>query len=299
MKKMVIMAVACLCLFSQTGCKTDPPPVEEKRETLLIGLIPEQNIFKQLDRYEPLAAYLSRKSNVNLKLVVLTRYGNIIDNFVYSGLDGAIFGSFTYVVAHKKLGVEVLARPEGADGKSTYHGMILVRKDSGIENAKDMKGKRFAFVDQGTTAGYLFPLRYFKQYGISDYKKYFGETYFTGTHEDAIYDVLSGKADIAAAKNTVYERMVMENSNITNELAVLARSPEVPENCLALRAGISEATKNKLKKVLFAMHSDPAGREILKEFGANKFIETRDSDYQAVYKYAEEINLDLATYDYR
>lgn len=294
-----IMALACLCMFSLTGCKTDPPPPEEKRETILIGLIPEQNIFKQLDRYEPLAGYLSQKSNINLKLVALTRYGNIVDNFVQTGLDGAIFGSFTYAVAHARLGVEVIARPEGEDGKSTYHGLILARKDSGIKNATQMKGKRFAFVDQGTTAGYLFPIRYFKEYGIEDYKKYLGEAYYTGTHEDAVYDVLRGKADIAAAKNTVYERMAMADSKITDELAVLARSPEVPENCLALREGISDATKSKLKKALLSMHLDPEGRRILKKFGANKFVETRDADYQAVYKYAKEINLDLTTYNYK
>lgn len=295
-----IMALACLCIFSQTGCKkTEPPPVEDNRETILIGLLPEQNIFKQLDRYEPLAEYLSQKSNIHMKLIVLTRYGNIIDNFIQAGLDGAILGSFTYALSHVRLGVEVIARPEGEDGKSTYHGLILVRKDSGIKDATQMQGKRFAFVDQGTTAGYLFPLRYFKGYGIKNYKNYLKEVYYTGTHEDAIYDVLHGKADIAAAKNTVYERMAMDDSKITEELTVLARSPEVPENCLALRGGISETTKKKLKNTLLSMHLDPAGRKILKKFGANKFIETRDSDYQAVYKYAKEINLDLATYNYK
>ena len=54
-----------------------------------------------------------------------------------------------------------------------------------------MKGKTFAFVDKATTAGYLLPLAYFKHNGINDYNKFFKKTYFTGTHEDAIYDVLN------------------------------------------------------------------------------------------------------------
>lgn len=302
MKKLLlgIMALACLGIFSQAGCKkAEPPPAEDNRETLLIGLIPEQNIFKQLDRYEPLAAYISKKNNINMKLIVLTRYGNIIDNFIQTGLDGAIFGSFTYAVAHAKMGVEVIARPEDENGKSTYHGLILVRKDSGIKNVAGMKGRRFAFVDQGTTAGYLFPIRYFKGYGIADYERYLREVYYAGTHEDAIYDVMHGKADIAAAKNTVYERMAMDNSKITEDLAILARSPEVPENCLALKEGISESTKSKLKNTMLTMHLDPEGRKVLKRFGAKRFVETKDIDYQAVYNYAKEVNLDLATYNYK
>jgi len=296
----MVMVLVCLSMFSLAGCQQpDSPPPEKKPEKLLIGLIPEQNIFKQVERYEPLFEYLSRKSGTRLKPVVLTRYGNIIDNFVYAGLDGAIFGSFTYAVVHVQLGVEVIARPEDEDGSSTYHGLLLVRKDSGIKNARHMKGKRFAFVDQGTTAGYLFPLRYFKEEGIEDYRAHLGEAYYTGTHEDAIYDVLYGKADIAAAKNTVYERMAAHDSKIGDQLAVLARSPKVPENCLALRQGIDESTKRRLKDALLSMHLDPAGREILRNFGAKRFIATKDADYQAVYNYAREAGLDLATYSYR
>jgi ABC-type phosphate/phosphonate transport system substrate-binding protein len=46
------------------------------------------------------------------------------------------------------------------------------------------------------------------------------------------------------------------------------------------------------------MHEDPEGKALLKRFGAQRFIETKDSDYQPVYRYAQEINLSLATYDY-
>jgi len=114
-------------------------PVEPVEKQLLIGLIPEQNIFKQLDRYEPLTDYLSRKTGVHIKLIILPEYGNIIQNFVSLGLDGAFFGSFTYALAQAKLGVEVLARPENIDGSFSYHGMIFVRKDSGIKDIEDIE----------------------------------------------------------------------------------------------------------------------------------------------------------------
>jgi phosphonate transport system substrate-binding protein len=162
-------------------------------KALLIGLIPEQNIFKQIERYAPLAEYLSKKVGVKVRLKTLTRYGNIIDNFASSSLDAAFFGSFTYALAHMKLGVEVLARPEALDGSSTYHGLVFVRKNSGIRNVKSMKDKRMAFVDKATTAGFLFPLAYLMRNGVSDYKAYFKETYFTGTHEAAVDDVLNKK----------------------------------------------------------------------------------------------------------
>ena len=291
-----------LCLLLLAACSTQEPPARTKKpyvDNLLIGLIPEQNIFKQMERYEPLMAYLSRKTGTKVSPKILPRYGNIVENFQSSGMDGAFFGSFTYALAHAKAGVEVLARPVALDNTSTYHGLIFVRKDRGIRTARDMKGKRFAFVDKATTAGYLLPLEYFRDHGIPDYKGYLKEAYFTGTHEDAVYDVLNGKADIGAAKNTVFKRLVKEDPRIGKELVVLARSPDVPENALALRKDLEATVRNRLKEALLSMHTDPDGKQVLVRFGALRFIETTDEDYAVVVKYAEHNGLNLATYDYK
>jgi phosphonate transport system substrate-binding protein len=294
----------CLCASVLAGCaKEEAPPKKTAaaKKTLLIGLIPEQNIFKQLERYEPLAAYTSRKIGARITLKILPRYGNIIDNFNSAGMDGAFFGSFTYALAHAKLGVEVLARPVALDNTSTYHGLIFVRKDGGIRTVGDMKGKRFAFVDKATTAGYLLPLEYFHKHGIhglSGCRKYLKECYFAGTHEDAIYDVLNRKADIGAAKNTVFNRLAKGDPRIREDLVLLTRSPDVPENAIALRKDIDPAVRNRLKETLLNMNRDPDGQKVLEQFGASRFIETTNGDYAPVLKYAADIHLNLATYDY-
>lgn len=304
MKRRSIPFCLCMALMFSASCETAETtlPETQKNETrqentFLIGLIPEQNIFKQIERYEPLADYLSGKIGITIKLTVLPRYGNIIDHFLSEGMDGAFFGSFTYTLAHAKLGVQVIARPLSFNNTSTYHGLIFVRKDSGIKSIREMKGRRFAFVDKATTAGYLLPLAYFRKHGVN-YKSYLRESYFTGTHEDAFYDVLNRKADIGAAKNTVFERLINNDIRIQKELTILERSPDVPENGLAVRKDLDHSVQNQLKTALLNMHNDPQGKAILKAFGAQRFIETTDEDYQPVYKYAREVDLDLATYDY-
>ena len=304
MNKRVIPFCLLLILMVVAGCERTEPVSPQKPEvelggenTLLIGLIPEQNIFRQMERYQPLADYLSKRVGIKIRLTVLPRYGNIIDNFASTGMDGAFFGSFTYVLAHEKLGVEVLARPVSLNGTSTYHGLIFVRKDSGIKSIRQMKGKRFAFVDKATTAGYLLPLAYFEEHR-ENYRTFLKESYFAGTHEDAILDVLNRKADIGAAKNTVYERLGASDDRINKELIILERSPDVPENALAVGKGLDGSLKKKLLSVLLALHEDPEGMATLKEFGALRFIETNDNDFRPVYRYAQKIGLNLATYDY-
>ena len=109
---------------------------------------------------------------------------------------------------------------------------------------------------------------------------------------------MNRKAEIGAAKNTVFERVSKTDNRIANQLLILERSPDVPENGLAVRHDLDDTIKNKLKEILLNMGEDPDGKIILKKFGARRFIETTDKDYEAVFKYARKIDLDLATYDY-
>ncbi len=201
-----VLAVMCLSFLIMTGCSEPkvPPaatkPVESNK-SITIGLIPEQNIFRQMDRYEPLAGYLSKKIGTKIKLKILPRYGNIIDNFVSGEIDGAFLGSFTYALAHAKLGVEVLARPE--DDERDIH---LPWPSSGEEGQSYQVGRRYAAENglplwtRRQRQDICFPWHISKRHGIRDYRTYLKEVYFAGTHEDVIYDVLNKKADIGAAK---------------------------------------------------------------------------------------------------
>ncbi len=294
----ILFVLLCLALFS--GCKKEEAQsaaTPKPQRSILIGLIPEQNLFRQIERYEPVAQYLGERTGLQVKLTVLPRYGNIIDHFVEERMDGAFFGSFTYCLAHAKLGVRVVARPESIDGASSYRGYIFVRKDSAISSAAQMQGKRFAFVDRATTAGYLLPMAYFQRHHF-DHRQ-LRETYYSGTHEDTIYDVLNRKADVGAAKNTVFDRLAQADPRISRELRVLESSPDVPENALALRRDLDESVQTALAKALLEMQNDARGRAVLQAFGASRFIVTTEEDYEPVYRYARQVGLDLATYNYR
>jgi ABC-type phosphate/phosphonate transport system substrate-binding protein len=71
----------------------------------------------------------------------------------------------------------------------------------------------------------------------------------------------------------------------------------MPETSLAVRKDLDGSLKETLKAALLNMHTDPEGARILKEFGAQRFIETKDSDFKPVYEYARNIGLDLRTWD--
>lgn len=301
-KYLILLVIGCV--FFLHGCgRQDSALAQEtpeiKRPTIKIGLIPEQNLFEQKKRYAPLFDYLSAELGVIFESHILSRYGNIVDYFNELGLDGAFMGSFTGALAIQKLGVEPLVRPQHVNGTSTYFGLVFARKGSGLGSAESLRGKRMVFVDRATTAGYLLPLAYFKKIGISDYENWFDKFYFSGTHEDAIMDVLNGLADVGAAKNTVYENLVLKDLNHMDKLEILATSPPVPSNALLVKSTFPADFKILLRNKLLTMDQSAAGRKALAEINSTKFIETTVADYQPVLDYATSIGINLAEYDYR
>jgi len=298
----IIIGFGVLCLTVTASCDRGKPSGlsqdEPAKKEVLIGLIPEQNVFRQRERYLVLRNHLARDAGITMNLTSLSRYGNIIERFSRENMQGAFFGSFTYALARRQLGVEPLVRPINLDGTSTYHGYIFVRKDSGIRNAGDLKGKRFAFVERATTAGYLFPLAWLREHGVENPKAYLREMYFAGSHDAAVQAVLDKDADAGAAKNTIFDLLASENPRVRNELTILAKSGVVPQNCLAVRRDLDQNLKLELKKALLQMEKSTAGAEALKRFGARGFIETSDEDFAYVYKLAEDAGMNLKLYRY-
>jgi phosphonate transport system substrate-binding protein len=286
--KKILAALAIVCCFSTSGLAQE----------FVLGLIPELNVFRQMERHKPMADYLSAKLGVPVRLTMLSRYGNIIDSFVSSKMDGAFWGSFTGAMAIQKLGVVPLARPVWTDGTSTYQGLVFARRDSGIDSVEQLKGKSFAFVDHATTAGYLYPLALLREKGVTNIDKFFSSYFFSGSHDAAILSVLKGEADAGAAKNTVYQLVAKDHPEITRELKILGQSESVPSNTLCVRKNLDPSLMKKLSDALLNMDKDPQGQAVLKEYGAVRFIPTPEADYAPVFDMAKRAGVDLRQYLY-
>ncbi|OGQ95866.1 MAG: hypothetical protein A2521_01815 [Deltaproteobacteria bacterium RIFOXYD12_FULL_57_12] len=310
-KRLLCLICLCVSLFflnsvtSILAAGEEPvaiPPLTLKKlkETgLNIVLVPEKNIFEQRKQYKYLTDYLAKKLGVAVHLDIMPNYGKISDAFIEGQADAGFFGSFSYVLTQAKAGIEPIARPVWSNGKSTYCGYLFVRKDSGILSVADMKGKSLALVDKATTAGYIFQRFYFNSFGINDLSEYFSHIYFAGTHDAAAWAVYIGEADVGAAKDLIFNELGDNYPDFKDKMLVLAESPPVPSNGLAVNRNMHPALKTFLKTIFLNMDKTEEGREVLKRFGAAKFIATKDEDYTPVIKMVEKLNIELGTYPYK
>jgi phosphonate transport system substrate-binding protein len=265
-----------------------PVSASDQPDVLLIGIEPEHNIFDQMERYRYLAAYLSDQLGVKINLTIMSRYGEAIKRFKSLRLDGAFLASYTATMAIKELHLEPVANPVNLNGESMSQGYLFVRKDSGIRNVKDMQGKNIVFVDPATMEGYLFPLAYMKRNGVADINKFFSSFDFSGSHASAIFAVLDGRADIGAAKNTVFNNLTRNDPSIQQELRVIAQSPKTPEITLCMRSEINQELRTKLADVLFHMNETVDGIKALKQFKALRFAKSNKADFGKIEEMAQE-----------
>jgi phosphate/phosphite/phosphonate ABC transporter binding protein len=291
----------------------------------LIATIPERNILRQEERYRPLVNFLSNRLGIrmNIGLRHLSSYQEIVDEFVDGRINAAFFGSFVYALTRARVGVEPIVRPVKA-GISQYKGIVFTRKNSGIKDWRDLEGRSFAMI-RATTAGELFPKMYFKDHGVERLEDYLGKIHYVGSHDVSVLKVLYGEVDAGAAKDLIYQKLAREDPTIERELVILAESPPVPENALVIRKEVNFVCFNchrgpqrnsaetsysggdysvkfdlrqRLRDILLSLPETPEGREVLRKFGADRFIETCDDDYKELYQMINRLGLDLKDYRY-
>jgi phosphonate transport system substrate-binding protein len=269
------------------------PCISNAEDEFLIGLIPEENIFRAIQKHRPLEAYLSEKLGIKVKFTILSRYGDIVERFIARDMDGAFFGIYTSALAMEKLNVEPIARSVTLDGGTTARGVLFARKDSGIKSLADMEETHAAFVDRATATGFIFAIAYLKKHGITDPESFFAEYSFTGSHESSIFAVLDGKSDIGAAKSRVLERLIANDPIVKEELYIIAKSPDLPDNTLMIKKDIDPELKRKFKETLLKLNRTPEGLKILDNLGIKGFIDASEEDFSEVKELASNAGIDI------
>lgn len=139
---------------------------------------------------EIMANALHDATGLYFDVSVPTSYAATIEEMCASPEDtmGFIPG-LGYVLASQRCGVDVAFKAVRF-GHSVYWSQILVQRDSGITDIKDLDGKTWAYPDTGSTSGYMVPTLMFSEAGVTP-----GEKVETGGHGSTALAVYRGDAD--------------------------------------------------------------------------------------------------------
>lgn len=102
-----------------------------------------------------------------------------------------------------------------------FGGVIFRRADrTDITNLHDLRGKRFATVDESAFGGWQMAWHAMLERGFDPYRR-LGELYSVGTHDNVVYEVLEGRADAGNVRTDTLERMEMEGKIQRSDFALV------------------------------------------------------------------------------
>jgi phosphonate transport system substrate-binding protein len=256
---------------------------------LVMGLIPADNNEEMIKTFEPMRAYLEKKTGDKVKMFTATDYAGVVEAMKKKRVDIAWFGPLSYYLAEQEAGAEAFAvgMREGTNS-STYKSIIVTPCDSGIKSINDLKGKSVAFVDPASTSGGLMPTFMVKQATGMMPQEFFGKFTYSGSHDAAELAVKNKTVDAAADNDITYPKMI-EKGLITKESnCIIAESPSMPGSPLVYRGDLPAELKKQIRDAILTAHNE------IKVTGYGKisqYVAVEPKDYDMIRKMVKDLGL--------
>ena len=250
----------------------------------LVMAVTPSNIPTELFKAsEAFGVELGKKLGLSIKIYMPTDYLGVVEALRNKTADLAFIHPAGYIFANREAKAQIVA-VDVWHGKTQYTSRIFVRKDSGIQTLEQLRGKTIAFVDPGSTSGYVYPMVMLMKKGLvkgRDPKTFFKEAMFAGTHEAALLALLNGSVDAVASFDLAPQQYLKDKERV-EKLTHVAETDPIPEAGMVVREGLDPVLVKKLHDVLMAFNA-PEYRPILKDFyGIDGFATAKDSDYNPV-----------------
>lgn len=141
---------------------------------------------------------------------------------------------------------------------NVYYGCVFARTDSGVRRLEDFTGQRFAFSDETSTSGHIFPRLLLEKFGVT-----LGRVYYAGGHPNVVQAVWDGKALggsafysppsrqqredgllVGDARYLILKRMdeIERRKAFLDEVRVMALTDPIPNDLCAVRRGFPQQT---------------------------------------------------------
>lgn len=185
-----------------------------------------------------------------------------------------------YVADHDRFGIEILAVPV-SHGKNVYYSYVIVPKDSPVTTLDGLRGSRFAFTDPDSNTGCLVPKFMLAKRGEKP-ASFFGETFFTNSHDNSIKAVADGLADGASVDSLIWDFLDSSGSPFTARTRIIEKSPPYGIPPIVVHPGLDPVLKARLKESILSLHDDPRAKQVMARLQIDRFEPGDDRMYDSV-----------------
>ena len=290
-KTYLLLLCWCLLLAAQSACGGgDGVPV------LKVGGIPDQDASRLARRYREFSNYLSHQLGVPVRYFPSVDYAAVVTAFTQGELQLAFFGGLTGVQARlQNPDARAIAQREE---DASFHSKFIVRAGLPIYSLDDLKihaGElTITFGSESSTSGHLMPRHFLLEAGIDAEDDFRSVPNFSGSHHLTWQLVASGSFDVGALNEKVWERAVREGKVDTGKVREFYTTPEYFDYNWTVQGGLDQVYgtgfTDRTRLALLALNSKEHN-EILELFNTGRFVESKNSNYQAIEKVARDLGI--------
>ena len=268
------LLLAAACGVALAAGVLAPRASVAKPRALVISTLPFATEAEQRAIFGILSRYLARQLDRPVIFEAGQSYDAVIDKLSRGEIDVAFLGAGAYVRARRSGDVRAILRAV-RHGLSSYYGQIITLRGSGIAQVGDLRGKRVAFVDRSSTAGYLYIVDILRAAGLDPKRDL--QPVFAGGHDKVVRMVAAGEVAAGACFEGA-EQSLAEPQKIV----AIARSEPVPGDPVVVRAGLGRELVQALRSGLVEMATLPEAQAFFTFAEIDGFVPAADGDYDAV-----------------
>jgi len=165
-------------------------------------------------------------------------------------------------------------------GDEQFRGIILVRRDSGLQRVEQLKGMVVAFPAPTALAATMLPLWYLHTHGLDANREL--RRLYTGSQESSIMSVYLGQAAAAATWPVPWETFSRRRPEVAAALEVRWETGALMNNALVARDDVPPELVARVGALLFALHETPEGARLLAEVPIPRFEPATAETYAPV-----------------
>ncbi|MBE0438605.1 MAG: phosphate/phosphite/phosphonate ABC transporter substrate-binding protein [Gammaproteobacteria bacterium] len=286
--------ISLVIIFSLSACEQEQaayrPSFSEQapdsaNTIYLFGIHPLHNPKRLHELYGPIMTYINQHIDDAEFRVEASRNYQEFDQKLYAGkFDFALPNPFQTLNSLQH-GYQVFGKM-GDD--YNFRGIFLVRRDSGIREPIDLKGKNVSYPAKTALAATMMPQYYLQTHGLNINHDI--RNVYVGSQESSIMNVFLGHVSAAATWPIPWLAFQQQQPDKADQLELIWQTEPLINNGLVARKDMPPQLVQRVATLLTRLHESPLGQAMLAQLSLSRFELATDDDYLIVQNFLDDFH---------
>lgn len=271
-------------MFLLTGCNDRekssayiPSAKEVNLTTYTLGIHPYLNSKKMYRSYRPIFDMIENKiGDIDIVLETSSSYAEYNTKLYRGDFDFSLPNPFqTYKALSHGYKVVAKMKPD-----SVFRGIFVARRELGLKEPLELKGKKISFPAPTALAATMMPLYFLHEHGLDVQNDI--EKRYVGSQYSSILNAYSLDTAVAATWPPPWEAWAKENPEKAEKMEVLWQTEPLINNGFVVKKELDPKVAEAVVDLLVRLDTTEKGKRLLKQAGFAGFERAENDNYTKI-----------------